>query len=297
MTKIAAVLLLSSLVLACARETRPPACVATSPSSASKNLVHRAWASHDGAVWAVGVGGAIERFDGAKWSHVDSGTKETLFGVYGFAADDVWAVGTSDTVLHFDGAKWTTTTTGLGHDLHAVWGTAHDDVWVVGCGGSVAHFDGKVWSGAETGIGDGLFAVHGTSAKDVWAVGMNGAALHFDGEAWSATRAGDRHLYDVLATESSVFAVGLSGALMQLDRARNVWSSTETNAGDLVAISGRAADDVWVVGWSDEALHFDGVRWTSRATGVSSGFQTLIARDGVAWGFANDRSIVRLDVR
>jgi hypothetical protein len=56
-------------------------------------------------MYAVGEEGTILHFDGDSWTKMDSGTKNTLYGVHAAGPNDVYAVGGS-TVLHFDGVQW-----------------------------------------------------------------------------------------------------------------------------------------------------------------------------------------------
>ena len=120
--------------------------------------------------------------------------------------------------------------------FYGVWGTRADDVWVVGGTltpgpepGVILHWDGSAWSAAMV-VDRPLFKVWGAGAGDVWAVGDDGIAVH--------RTAGD---WEVVATST---------------------------AERLIAVSGRAADDVYAVG-GDAAglvLRWDGTRWSPYAT-------------------------------
>ena len=44
--------------------------------------------------------------DGSAWSEMDSGTTDTLWGVWGSSGSDVFAVGDNGTILHYNGSTW-----------------------------------------------------------------------------------------------------------------------------------------------------------------------------------------------
>ena len=57
-------------------------------------------------VWAVGLEGSVQHFDGTAWMPSPSGTTDNLRGVWALAPDDAWAVGAHGTMLHWDGMAW-----------------------------------------------------------------------------------------------------------------------------------------------------------------------------------------------
>jgi hypothetical protein len=74
--------------------------------------------THDGTVWAVGIGGVAIRYNGKKWRQVDvpkvNGMYVEFAKVRVFDGDDVWAVGyllddggsRYPVALHWSGSKW-----------------------------------------------------------------------------------------------------------------------------------------------------------------------------------------------
>ena len=53
------------------------------------------------------------------------------------ASDNVWAVGMSGVTDRWNGSTWTSGTASTNADLNAVWGTGANDVWAVGQGGTI----------------------------------------------------------------------------------------------------------------------------------------------------------------
>ena len=154
------------------------------------------WGASTDAVFVVGAGGAIARFDGLGWTAQDNAVKEDLRDVWGSAADDVFAVGRHGTLLHFDGVSWAPHESPTTADLNAVWGSSATDVFAVGETEAeqshvILHYDGEAWSVVHEGAG-ALLGVHGSAADRVVAVGgtRNGSSveavvLTFDGSEWS----------------------------------------------------------------------------------------------------------------
>jgi hypothetical protein len=113
------------------------------------------WGAASDAVFAVGAGGRVRRFDGSSWNEDALGFEESLFGVWGLGADDVYAVGAGGRAVHYDGVSWSQMETGAAGDLRAVWGT-EDAIYAVGDDDAalppeerspaVYRYDGESWT-------------------------------------------------------------------------------------------------------------------------------------------------------
>jgi hypothetical protein len=228
----------------------------------------RAWASDARNVFAVGLWGIIDRYDGTRWTAMSSGTTVTLNGVWGSAANDVYAVGSQGTILHYDGATWTRVSgVPSAEYLQAAWGAGPRDLWVVGSNGTALHFDGSTWRPTSTGTNAVLNNVFGVGPNDVFAVGDGGTIVHWDGTAWRrmASPVTDQ-LQGLWGTSpNNVYAGGGNGTLMRWDGAS--WSIVQRTmrANTYQAIAGRGPNDVYALGCGGEStprLHFDGTTWT-----------------------------------
>jgi hypothetical protein len=135
------------------------------------------WGASPSAVFAVGVGGTILRYDGAGWTPMSSGTTTSLAGVWGTSATNVFAAGGAGLLLHFDGAVWAPMTSGASTDLVAVWGTAADDVYALGLGGAILRYDGASWAPMSSGTAAALHGGWSGAAGDSFAVGDGGTLL------------------------------------------------------------------------------------------------------------------------
>ncbi|MSP16655.1 MAG: hypothetical protein EXR73_08605 [Myxococcales bacterium] len=187
--------------------------------------------------------GAILEWTGTEWrSPWLDGDTGLLWWVHSWPGGDAVTVGESATVLWRSGGAWRRLPLGDVVDarttFYGVWG-APDDLWLVGGSlvpgatrGVIVHFDGTTFSVVtDEGVDTRLlFKVWGAATDAVFAVGEQGAILHWDGAAWTAA-------------DSTID-----------DR--------------LVAVFGRAADEVYAVGGDalGVVLAWDGASWREWAT-------------------------------
>jgi hypothetical protein len=277
--------------------------------------------------WAVGgqvnvVGNAsaystlIEHWNGQAWAIVPSPNlanivQDYLRSVAIVSANDVWAVGPGyasiqqcphqDVVEHWDGQMWSVIPApALNEDcsdeLFGVSAVATNDVWAVGKGYDpvnkvdepvMEHWDGQTWTivpgpTSLNGVPAYLNGVTAVSSTDVWAVGpytpclpsCQGKSLveHWDGVQWSVV------------------------ASPNLSTRRN----------ELFAVSARAANDIWAVGYFFDDItvdedplieHWDGTAWTAfphqnfcaqTDCGVLLGVTAIAANDAWAVGSSAD---------
>jgi hypothetical protein len=148
-------------------------------------------------VIAVGMGGGAVHYDGQKWSRLESGTTEDLWGVWGHAPNDMWMVGGDvadgpPVAIHFDGSSFVPADP-LTNDrsatvLFKIWGM-HDKVVAVGENGLIVELQGGRWTQMETapGADDDLISLWGTRPDHIVAAGGRTAGLIvvYDGQAWS----------------------------------------------------------------------------------------------------------------
>lgn len=128
------------------------------PAVATGDWINDLWGQGD-TVYGVGDSGAILRSldRGASWNPMSSPTGQSLYAVWGAAADGpVFAAGLSGTVLHYNGSAWSqmvTNTNSSSIDFHGIWGSSAADVHVVGDYPSflganksqIIHYNGSSW--------------------------------------------------------------------------------------------------------------------------------------------------------
>ena len=118
-------------------------------------------------------------------------------------------------------------------------GSGPNDVWVADRMGRVSHFNGQGWVSMPATVNQQVQvrAIWAPSPREAWLVGDEGLILHLNGNAWEYVRAPFRR--------------------------------------DLIAVGGCAANDVWIVGQSDDEsrppalFHYNGQAWTTQRAPVS----------------------------
>ena len=164
--------------------------------------------------------GEVYYFNGQTWAAMEVPNVPLLVWVFGFAHDNVYAVGVGGGVVHYDGNKWTALDAGTTDDLWGIWGRAPNDMWIVGGrtgeGDPVLmHFDGVNFTPVAVPNNDrdatSLFKVWGIGSK-LLAVGEHGLIISYDGSAWSQMPAGadaDEDFVSLWGTsEDNIVAVG-----------------------------------------------------------------------------------------
>jgi hypothetical protein len=249
-------------------------------NAGTNSNIYAVWGTASGPdVWAVGPAGLIDHWNGSKWQVVTPApTTADLRGIWGSSATDVYAVG--DTVLHWNGSAWTPITA-LGVEagpppaFNAVSGHGPNDVWIVGGDqtnsyGEAVHWDGSRFTPVDASQVRTLNGVY-TDGTTILAVGDVGRTL--------------------IATTGSTFSplyqqnLGYDGAIME-----SAWGASPTDvwvvgAGGAyhwdgtmwaqpgwpwcnrpLAISGRASNDIWMVGQAGLRVHWNGSKLTQSTT-------------------------------
>jgi len=263
--------------------------------------VSKIWGESAGDVWAAGHAyeGAEEalpliwHFDGTAWSEQLTGEAgHRINDLWGLSGDDVFAVGhrrvldedPRPVLLRYDGESWSEMELPVDEPgyLTAVWGTSASNVIAAfnPLQGSTVflRFDGSSWASMEAqltveGIGHRINGIWGSAATDVHAVGerwidqdnLVGLTARYDGTSWSYADVNRWPIGIHGLDASTVFTVGHAGMIARYDGVE--WNAMESGVLEwLLAVWGRAADDVYAVGTgAGEAftvLHFDGQAWS-----------------------------------
>lgn len=196
-----------------------------------------------------------------------------------------------------DTASWQLMAEDLPGALLSVWGTDVDDIWVVGAdardgsGPMVLHADGARWQRLDSGEVDGtLWWVHGFAGGPVFLGGSGGRILRYaDGEFERMNTPGSGTVFGLWGSApDDMWAVGgdseSSGGFawrLSDDEWQPADGFPQEIAGHaaLWKVFGRSAGDVWLVGSSGVALHWDGDAFSSGDTGVGSSLFTVHGND------------------
>lgn len=186
---------------------------------------------------------------------IGEGLPSAILSVWGTSTSDVYAVGgdrgdgTGPLVLHFDGTAWSQLATGENGNLWWVFGIG-GAVYMGGEGGMILRYQQGAFTRMSTPSTTTVFGIWGTAADDLWAVG--GASGGGDGG----------------------FAWRLQGG---------VWVAAPGFPADIAAtgaiwkMSGRSADDAWMVGTNGKVVRWDGAVLTAMTTGTGESLFTVHA--------------------
>jgi len=167
------------------------------------------------AMFPAAAGAAVVSPDGWEWQNpLPQGN--TLYGVWGSAADDVYAVGADGAILHFSGTAWSAEVSNTTADLNAVWGAAADDIYAVGADGKIMHYDGTSWQGSNN-FGETFNGIWGdpNDPDNIFVVGNDGRIIRSDNGDWNSfVHVTNRDLRDVWGLNyDDIVAVGEFGAI------------------------------------------------------------------------------------
>lgn len=223
------------------------------------------WASSASNIIAVGSHGTIDRYDGTRWTSMDSRTSRTYLSVWGAAPNDVWAAGADGLLQHYDGTTWTLAPSPTTMYLERMWGSDARNIFAVGCCGSMVRHNGATWTVIPSGTQSSLHSIWGTSATDIFAVGDNGTIVHFDGSQWTPMQSPTTEsLLDVWGTgPRNVYAVGGNETILRYDGTAWRVEKTARSGSTYHAVWGSGPEDVYAIGCGTPAIsaRFDGTRW------------------------------------
>lgn len=120
--------------------------------------------------WAVGLDGAIARWDGSSLVQVASPTSTNLNAVSMVNSNSGWAVGDAGTILNWNGSAWTTHASPTTVNLNKVQMLSADEGWIIGAN-VVLHWDGTQWNQVTMPVTDSYHDIDMLSTSDGWLIG------------------------------------------------------------------------------------------------------------------------------
>jgi hypothetical protein len=262
------------------------------------------WAESPTNIFAVGRGGQIWQWDGARWTQRPNANGADLFAIDGDAQGHITAVGAGGSVVeHVSGSffardagattdlhdvwlspsgqfviaaedggiirgsgnTWTRDVTPVRTPLLSIWGASDTDAFAVGVDGTILRYDGGNWENMASPTTEILAAVDGTSASDVYAAGASGTIIRYDGNDWSPLLS---HTSDLLQTCCAQCGPAVAGANGSVSR----WTGSAfqyeklADAPWLYAMT-QAGNDTWVAG-AHAVMRHDGTVWNSETRGL-----------------------------
>ncbi len=260
-------------------------------------------AAVDGGAPARDAAGGGDLAHAPAWAPVASPVAVTLNAVWGADAQHLFAVGAGGVFLRSDdgGANWTASLIGGGNALRAVWGWSASDLLVGGDGGTLLRTSdgGAHWNPVLLQTQMALVSLTGTGAKDTWAVGTNAILHTSDGANWQLVGGGPPGTWNAAwAPAPQALVVAQPSGSIDADYGGTWYITNCALAGDLLAVAGASATDVWAVGAAGAACHAADPRnlWTLVPTGAQAALRGVwVAADGAVHVVGDGGTILRSD--
>lgn len=222
--------------------------------------------------WAVGDGGAIFHWNGAKWSAVDSPTGANLDGVAFSSPGDGWATGRDGVIIRYSLGQWWDYSSLAPSPRAMAVGPDGEDGWMLGSwnrGDIVLRWDGKDWVTWRGDTPDGeALALDFPAAGEAWAAGWipgrsrAGMVWRWDGASWN------REFNNVplpligasFLSANEAWGVGDEGWIVRWDGAE--WSEVASPTGqELNAVTMLSPTEGWAAGEGGQILGWNGTYW------------------------------------
>ncbi len=211
----------------------------------------------DDTLW-VASGPVIYRREGTRWSRQDSGTLQSIFGLWGASADDVHAVGSTGLLLHRGANARSITRDGTAVARSGTIDGAGGVVAVGAAHGQLLLRDEHGWRAESAGTESSLDRVYALDASHVYAT-SNRTVRAWDGVTWSSSVPGT-----TFETYSDVWASATDDVYVTGNTLHHwngtSWSNVTFGGSFPGAITGTGPTDLWVSA-SSHVWHYDGA-WT-----------------------------------
>jgi len=217
-------------------------------------------------IYAVGPGTAL-RFDGAEWTPDEVVSEAYLTSVWCSDSDLVLAGG-GRTLAHMPQGIWEADLDMDRGWVCDVWGFADGGGCAIDHDGGIYQYTDGVWSPMDSLEEERPRAVWGTSADDLYIASRigscrAGSVVHYDGQAWTTTLETNHGLTGIWGTSNEdIFTVGAyQDTIYHFDGQDWINHHLPVNE-HILALHGRAPDDVYAGGANGAVLHYDGTTWT-----------------------------------
>jgi hypothetical protein len=269
----------------------------TTQASGTTSDLYLVWGFQPYDVWAAGDSGVVIHYDGASWSPNSPGilTMASRGHLWGSFASDLWLCYSNENPYHWRGRSWSPVTQIGGVDQ--CMGRATKDDVLFTSGSFISAGGGQVFlqwtSPPDGGIvqvslppqtpGSLEFPIL-ASTRDEYFVGMRGSRWGGNGLAHGVPASWTSYTQGTIAslggcnglsaiwnagggTYYAVTGSGVSPNRHLVSTARAQWSTKGYIGTDHVmhAMWGSGLNDVWAVGDSGVATHYDGTAWTAQS--------------------------------
>jgi len=181
--------------------------------------VEKIWGLSRNDFYIVGYAGNIAHWDGKRWTKIEGGTGNDLYGIWGSFNKktnkyEIMVVGHnlpySNTLLGLENnVSQQIKNNGLPAGLSSIWFSAGRKYYIVGEGIYYSNWPIKEWKEVKGVTRVFITSIHGNDINDIMVVGNLGDMLHFNGVTWNKIYFGEKYMfYEVKMKDNLVVAVG-----------------------------------------------------------------------------------------
>lgn len=219
---------------------------------------------------------------------VESPTRAHLSAVWVRSEREAWAVGEGGTVLHYDGAKWHVACMASRRaELNTIWGDRETgELWLAGHRTLIARGGDEDQAATLVRSNFTVLDIWGSSASDLWYLATERTLIHWNGtDARAMELPGEEgteyHRIAGGAPDEPVWVAGTYGFLLRGDR--QGWDVIDAKVQATLTGVLPLGEELWLTTDSGQLRHWDGHRWTTVAFSAFGGLSALCRVDGVIW--------------
>ena len=248
------------------------------PATGTTSDLYAVWGASSSAIYAVGAGGTILKFDGTSWSTMPSGVTTTLRAVSAPRDNTarVLAVGDNGTILELSGATWKAFGTAPPtFQITSVAANTANNIYIAGASGNYQRWDGSKWntpsgySNSKNLTGISFMPgkeEHFLSGAGGLLVRHNPAAIVFKYPAQTTNTSAN--LNSVWAGSAAIYMVGDGGTIMKriAGDGNDGMAMTSGTSVNLHGVFGANDQTLFAVGDGGTVLKSDGTTWSKVPT-------------------------------
>jgi photosystem II stability/assembly factor-like uncharacterized protein len=232
--------------------------------------INSIWGPDSDHLFAAGEQASVFIRENGVWHPILKGDENdpTFYDIWGASKERVFIVGgyfSQGVIYEWDGATVSSMSIPDCKTLQCVWGTDENNVYAAGDGRVILHFDGSQWQVIQEYFDDSsLHAIWGPDDNNIFAVGgdLNGGLLlKKNNDIWEKQ---DQEIYhwvnDIDGFDDTIMIVGEYGSVATVQIPETQWHTIVQSQGDLKAIWGRHANDIFAVG-DNQFKHYTNGEW------------------------------------
>lgn len=246
--------------------------------------------SSPSSVWFGGEAGSLLYYNGSTFTKQTLSVAQNIGSLSCSPTGDCWLIpfpssqNSGTTVYRLEAGRWVLQAAAPKDTFYSVSASSASEVWLAGT--RPALFNGSTWT-QQMYMGTLLTAIAGAggpAGREQIGVGIHGYIGRWDGSAWRQLSSGQHEQLRAVygSPQGEVFAVGRSGTILRIRSGQLEWDGIAADSTSYLGIWGTSSRDVWAVGESGRAIHFDGSTWTAVPQRFGGSSEKLVGVSGTS---------------